>query len=89
MHLVGSLRYLTCTRPDILYGVGLVSHYMKKPKSTHLIAAKKILRYIKRTISYELLYTRYDDFNSLVILTVIRQERLMNERALGLCFLPG
>jgi hypothetical protein len=27
--LVGSLRYLTCTRPDILYGVGLVSRYME------------------------------------------------------------
>ena len=29
--LVGSLCYLICTRPDILYGVGLVSCYMKKP----------------------------------------------------------
>jgi Reverse transcriptase (RNA-dependent DNA polymerase) len=33
--LVGSLRYLTCTRPDILYAVGLVSWYMKEPRSTH------------------------------------------------------
>ena len=31
--LVGSLCYLTCTRPDILYGVGLVSRYMEEPKS--------------------------------------------------------
>ena len=60
--LVGSLRYLTCTRPDILYGVGLVSRYMEKPKSTHLMAAKRILRYIKGTISYRLFYTRCDDF---------------------------
>jgi hypothetical protein len=33
--LVGSLRYLTCTRPDILYAVGLVSWYMEEPRSTH------------------------------------------------------
>jgi len=29
--LVGSLRYLTCTRPDILYGVRLISRYMETP----------------------------------------------------------
>ena len=60
--LVGSLRYLTCIRSDILYGVKLVSHYIKKPKSTHLMAAKRIMCYIKRTICYGLLYTRCDDF---------------------------
>ena len=50
--LVGSLRYLTCTRPDILYGVGLVSRYIEEPKSTHLLVAKRILHYIKGTLSY-------------------------------------
>lgn len=35
-NLVGSLIYLTCTRLDILYRIGLISHYMQKPKSTHL-----------------------------------------------------
>nr|CAD1829226.1 unnamed protein product [Ananas comosus var. bracteatus] len=45
--LVGSLRYLTATRPDIAYGVGLISRYMEKPTQMHLQAAKRILRYIK------------------------------------------
>ncbi|KAG6394787.1 hypothetical protein SASPL_145377 [Salvia splendens] len=45
--LVGSLRYLTCTRPDILYGVGLISRYMETPSQSHLNAVKGILRYIK------------------------------------------
>lgn len=40
--LVGSFRYLTCTRPDIAYGVGLVSRYMEEPKSTHWKAIKRI-----------------------------------------------
>ncbi|KAG6532058.1 hypothetical protein ZIOFF_005896 [Zingiber officinale] len=45
--LVGSLRYLTCTRPDIFYVVGLVSGYMEDPTTIHLKIAKRILRYIK------------------------------------------
>lgn len=33
--LIGHLRYLTCTRPDILYGVGVVSRFMEGPKTAH------------------------------------------------------
>ena len=54
--LVGSLRYLTCTRPDILYGVGLISRYMETPSQSHLNAAKRILRYIKGTLNEGILY---------------------------------
>jgi hypothetical protein len=60
--LVGSLRYLTCTRPDILYGVGLVSHYMESPTTTHFKAAKRILRYVKGTIDFGLLYPSSNEF---------------------------
>ena len=55
--LVGSLRYLTITRPDIVYGVGLVSRYMETPKESHWLAAKRILRYIKSTLNLVLFYT--------------------------------
>ncbi|PRQ49434.1 putative RNA-directed DNA polymerase [Rosa chinensis] len=41
--LIGSLRYLTCTRPDILYGVSLLSCYMEEPTSTHMKTATRIL----------------------------------------------
>ncbi|KAK3027898.1 hypothetical protein RJ639_040275 [Escallonia herrerae] len=47
--LVGSLRYLTCTRPGILFSVGLVSRFMEAPSSIHMKAAKRILRYLKGT----------------------------------------
>ena len=50
--LVGSLHYLTCTRPDILYAIGLVSRYMENPTTTHFKTAKRILRYIKGTINF-------------------------------------
>ena len=39
--LVKSLRYLTCTRPDILYAIGLVSRYMENLKTIHFKATKK------------------------------------------------
>ena len=54
--LIGSLRYLTCTRPGIMYSVGIVSQYMENPKSSHLKATKRILRYIKGIISHGLHY---------------------------------
>jgi hypothetical protein len=60
--LVGSLRYLTCTRPDILYAVGVVSRYMENPTTTHLKAAKRILRYIKGTTNLGLYYSVSDDY---------------------------
>ncbi|KAK3010231.1 hypothetical protein RJ639_010921 [Escallonia herrerae] len=54
--LVGCLRYLTCTRHDLLFGVGLVSRYMENPRTSHLQAAKRILKYVKVTSSYGLFY---------------------------------
>src|ERR1044072_6362112 len=50
--LVGCLRFICHSRPEIAYGVGLVSRFMANPKQSHLIAAKRILRYIKGTLSY-------------------------------------
>lgn len=54
--LVGSLRYLCNTRPDLSYGVGMISKFMGKPLQSHFVAAKRILRYIKGTLDYALLF---------------------------------
>ncbi|XP_058776407.1 secreted RxLR effector protein 161-like [Vicia villosa] len=59
--IVGSLRYLCHTRPDIAYGVGLISRYMVKPTTSHLVAAKRILRYVKGTRSYGIQYCKGQD----------------------------
>lgn len=56
--LVGGLRYLVHTRPDIAYAVGIVSRYMERPTVLHLGAVKRILRYVKGTADYGLVYTR-------------------------------
>lgn len=60
--LVGSLRYLTCTRPDILYAVGIISRFMESPTTSHLKTAKRILRYLKGTLDYGMLYSSSKDF---------------------------
>jgi len=55
--IVGSLMYLTATRPDIMYAVSLISRFMEKPKEAHWQAAKRILRYVKGTKRYGIFYT--------------------------------
>eukprot|EP00253_Pinus_taeda_P035902 PITA_35902 len=47
--LVGSLNYLTTTRPDISFAVGILSRFMQKPCEGHWSTAKKVLRYLKGT----------------------------------------
>ncbi|WKA03342.1 hypothetical protein VitviT2T_021457 [Vitis vinifera] len=55
--LVGSLVYLTVTRPDISYVVHQVSQYFSAPRSTHYAAVLRILRYLKGTLFHGLFYS--------------------------------
>jgi len=52
--LVGSLRYLTATRPDLISSVNLVSRYMEHPNEQHMLAVKRILRYVQGTAGFEI-----------------------------------
>ena len=55
---VGSLMYaMLCTRPDICYAVGVVSRYQSNPGEEHWIAVKHILKYLRRTRDYMLVYS--------------------------------
>ncbi|XP_020209382.1 uncharacterized protein LOC109794341 [Cajanus cajan] len=47
--LVGSLNYLTITRPDIAFAVQQVSQFMHTPRHHHLAAVRRIIRYLKGT----------------------------------------
>lgn len=47
--LIGKLLYLTMTRPDIAFVVQVLSQYMHSPKSSHMEAALRVVRYIKGT----------------------------------------
>ncbi|XP_074336197.1 secreted RxLR effector protein 161-like [Apium graveolens] len=46
------------TRPDIAYSVGVISRFMERPTVTHLTAGKRILRYVKGTLNFGLIYTK-------------------------------
>ncbi|XP_048226828.1 uncharacterized mitochondrial protein AtMg00810-like [Ricinus communis] len=48
-HLVGKLIYLTITKPDISYIVSMISQFMHAPRTPHLDAVDRILRYLKGT----------------------------------------
>ena len=57
--VVGSLLYLSMrTRPDITFGVNLAAHFCSKPTSEHLKTVKPILRYLRGTTHYGLLFKR-------------------------------
>ena len=49
--LVGSLMYLTATRPDLMYVVCLISRFMASSTELHLQAVKRVLRYLKGTVN--------------------------------------
>ncbi|OIV93176.1 hypothetical protein TanjilG_20838 [Lupinus angustifolius] len=53
--MIGCLRYVCNTRPTISYGVGVVSRHMESPKKSDLLAAKRLLRYVKGTIDFGLM----------------------------------
>ena len=61
--LVGSLNYLTNTRLDISFDVGILSRFMQKPCEGHWSAAKRVLRYLKGTEDFGIKYTQVNDFN--------------------------
>ncbi|XP_020691342.2 uncharacterized protein LOC110105981 [Dendrobium catenatum] len=56
--LTGALQYLTLTRPDIAFSVNLLSQHMHDPKPEHTYLLKRLLRYIKGTLSFGLQITR-------------------------------
>ena len=61
--MIGSLMYLTNTRPDICFAVNTLSQFLKDPRHGHLIAAKNILRYLRGTIDYGLKYNANQKIN--------------------------
>ena len=56
--LVGSLMYITNTRPDIQFVVSYISQFVSKPTKVYFAAAKRVLRYLQGTIDYGIWYKR-------------------------------
>ncbi|XP_072088036.1 secreted RxLR effector protein 161-like [Arachis hypogaea] len=60
--MIGSLMYLTSSRPDIIQSVGVCSWFQSKPKESHLSVVKRIIRYVLGTTKYGLWFPKTDSF---------------------------
>ena len=56
--MIGSLLYLTASRPDISYNVGECARYQANPKKSHMIALKRIIKYVKTIADYGVWYSK-------------------------------
>ena len=54
--MIGKLQYVVHTRPDISLVVGIVAIFLEKYRENHMMAIKRILRYLKDTKDYGLWY---------------------------------
>ncbi|GJV53209.1 putative ribonuclease H-like domain-containing protein [Tanacetum coccineum] len=61
--MIGSLMYLTASRPDIMYAVCVCSHFQVTPKTSHLNAVKRIFKYLKGKPNLGLWYPRESPFD--------------------------
>ena len=46
------------TRLDLNFSVGLISRFMQEPRQSHLLAAKRIMRYVQGTINFGILFPK-------------------------------
>lgn len=60
--MIGSLLYLTASRPDIMFSVCLCARFQSNPKESHVMAVKRIFRYLIGTPNVGLWYPNGDDF---------------------------
>ena len=56
--IVGGLRYLVYTRPDIAFVVGYVSRFMEVPREDHWVAVKRLLRYVKGMVDQGIIFPK-------------------------------
>ncbi|XP_071690093.1 secreted RxLR effector protein 161-like [Rutidosis leptorrhynchoides] len=61
--IIGSLMYLTASRPDIMFATCLCARYQAQLNVNHMLASKKIMRYLNGTPSLGLWYPRKDGFD--------------------------
>lgn len=64
--MIESLLYLTTSRPDICLAVGVCARYKAKPKASHMLAIKRIIKYVNGTVNLGLYYTN-DTTRSLML----------------------
>ncbi|TYK21311.1 F5J5.1 [Cucumis melo var. makuwa] len=63
--IIRSLLYLTASRPDIAYAVGICAQFQSDPRTSHLTTVKRIIKYVHGTTDFGILYS-YDTTSILV-----------------------
>ena len=63
--MIGSLLYLTASRPGISYSVGVCARYQANPQDSHMIALKRIINYVKTTANFSVWYSK--DTNDVLV----------------------
>jgi hypothetical protein len=61
--MIGSLLYVTASRPDVMQAVGHVARFQAAPKESHVLAVKRIFRYLKGTEEFGLWYQKGKDLS--------------------------
>ncbi|XP_066373419.1 uncharacterized mitochondrial protein AtMg00810-like [Miscanthus floridulus] len=56
--IIGGLRYLVHTRPDIAFTVGYISRFMEDPREDHWVAVKQLLHYVKGTVDQGIVFPK-------------------------------
>jgi hypothetical protein len=88
--MIGSLMYLTNTRPYICFVVNTLSQYMVDPKCVHLIAVKHVMRYLKGIMDYGLKYVADSEMSLLGYSDSDWAGSVANRKStLGCCFTLG
>ena len=56
--MIGSFLYLTTSKPHISYSVRVCARYQANPKESHMIALKRIIKYVKTTVDFGVWYNK-------------------------------
>ena len=63
--MIGSILYIIASRPDISYSVGVCAKYQANSKEPHMIALKRIIKYVKNTADFDVWYSK--DTNDVLV----------------------
>ena len=61
--MIGKLQYVVHSRSDIALSIGIVARFFANPKENHLMAMKRIMKYLKGTEEFGLYYKKNEKFD--------------------------
>jgi hypothetical protein len=79
--MIGSLLYVTTSRPDVMQAVGQVAQFQAAPKESHVVAVKRIFKYLKGTKSLDYGIQKERIYHLLPTQMQIGQVALMTDEA--------